>query len=138
MNFNIKKEFEMESRAIEIKNPKEDTRKMFAVAVNLEDIESGLITLHQSSILAACRFEAVGRAVEKYLNTGTLIHSYKVTINDGREDISEVLDLLLAGKKIGAIKLYREMSGLGLKEAKEACDRFAMEYNIKRDSNHSW
>lgn len=116
----------------------DDKQMIFAVAVNLEDVESGLITLHQLSVVAESRFEAIGRTVDRYLTTGTLIHSYQVTINDGREDISEIIDLLLAGKKIAAIKLYREKSGLGLKEAKEAVDGFEVEYNIKRDSSRNW
>jgi ribosomal protein L7/L12 len=32
----------------------------------------------------------------------------------------EVIDLVLAGDRIGAIKKYRELTGLGLDEAKEA------------------
>jgi ribosomal protein L7/L12 len=34
----------------------------------------------------------------------------------------EIRELLLAGKKIEAIKRYRESSGLGLKESKDAVD----------------
>jgi len=36
---------------------------------------------------------------------------------------AEVRDLLAAGNKIGAIKLYRELTGLGLAEAKAAVER---------------
>ena len=116
----------------------ENNMKNYAVAVNLEDLDSGLITLHQTSLTAKCRFEAIGRAVDKFLTNGTLLHSYKVTINDGCEELSEVIDLLLAGKKIAAIKKYREMSGMGLKEAKVAVDQFEIEYNIKQDSRLNW
>lgn len=35
----------------------------------------------------------------------------------------EVLQLIRAGKKIEAIKVYREAMGVGLKEAKEAVER---------------
>jgi ribosomal protein L7/L12 len=35
---------------------------------------------------------------------------------------SEVRRLLSAGDKIGAIKVYRELTGLGLKESKDAVD----------------
>ena len=38
---------------------------------------------------------------------------------------SEVLDLIRQGKKIAAIKLYREQTGAGLKEAKNAVDAYA-------------
>jgi ribosomal protein L7/L12 len=34
----------------------------------------------------------------------------------------EVLRLIRGGNKIGAIKRYRELTGLGLKESKEAID----------------
>ncbi|TDE94816.1 hypothetical protein EXU48_08445 [Occultella glacieicola] len=37
---------------------------------------------------------------------------------------SRVADLLARGKKIEAIKAYREETGAGLKEAKDAVDRF--------------
>ena len=37
----------------------------------------------------------------------------------------ELRQLLLAGKKIQAIKVYRQITGVGLKEAKEAIDRMA-------------
>jgi ribosomal protein L7/L12 len=36
-----------------------------------------------------------------------------------------LIDLLYAGKKIAAIKLYREQTGLGLKESKEAVEALA-------------
>ena len=36
---------------------------------------------------------------------------------------AEIQQLLLEGNKIGAIKVYRTMTGVGLKEAKEAIDR---------------
>jgi len=36
--------------------------------------------------------------------------------------ISELADLIAGGRKIEAIKLYRELTGLGLKEAKDAID----------------
>jgi large subunit ribosomal protein L7/L12 len=35
-----------------------------------------------------------------------------------------VADLLARGKKIEAIKVYREETGVGLKEAKDAVERF--------------
>ena len=36
---------------------------------------------------------------------------------------AEVLELVRSGNKIGAIKRYREETGLGLREAKDAVDR---------------
>ena len=43
---------------------------------------------------------------------------------------AEVLGLLQQGKKIQAIKMYRERTGLGLKEAKTAIDRLEAEQAI--------
>lgn len=40
-----------------------------------------------------------------------------------------IQELILRGQKIQAIKLYREQSGVGLKEAKDAVDQ--MQVNLK-------
>ena len=42
----------------------------------------------------------------------------------------EIRELLLAGKKIEAIKQYRESSGLGLKESKDAVE--AIETDLRK------
>ncbi|MDC0358779.1 ribosomal protein L7/L12, partial [Oligoflexia bacterium] len=41
---------------------------------------------------------------------------------EGKESDEDVLRLALDGQKIMAIKLYREIHGVGLKEAKEAVE----------------
>jgi large subunit ribosomal protein L7/L12 len=43
----------------------------------------------------------------------------------------EVLALLKQGQKINAIKLYRQRTGAGLKEAKDAVEELARRYAIK-------
>jgi len=43
------------------------------------------------------------------------------------EDKQLLTETILAGKKIEAIKQYREMTGLGLKEAKDFIDQFTTE-----------
>lgn len=51
----------------------------------------------------------------------------------GRSDlpgVEAIREALLSGKKINAIKIYREIYGVGLKEAKEAVE--AMERNLYR------
>ena len=104
----------------------------YTVAVNLENIDSGLISLHQSSFLCANRYEAIGHAVEKFMSIeGGAIHSYKVTMTDGTEDISEYIELLEQGKKIQAIKVRREHTGDGLKESKEWIDALVAKYDIE-------
>lgn len=41
-----------------------------------------------------------------------------------KPDVRHIADLLLAGKKIEAIKAYMELSGVGLEEAKNAVERY--------------
>jgi hypothetical protein len=43
---------------------------------------------------------------------------------------AELLGLLNAGKKVSAVKLYRERHGVGLKEAKDAVEALAGEHGI--------
>ncbi|MCZ4125507.1 ribosomal protein L7/L12 [Streptomyces sp. H39-S7] len=38
-------------------------------------------------------------------------------------DLREIVELVCQGKKIQAIKVYRDLTGAGLKEAKEAVER---------------
>ena len=44
--------------------------------------------------------------------------------DDGRQ---QILNALMAGRKIEAIKLYREATGKGLKDAKDFIDRLVEE-----------
>ncbi|MBY0327818.1 MAG: ribosomal protein L7/L12 [Gemmataceae bacterium] len=53
--------------------------------------------------------------VEKKLDT--IISHLGVVINPGVDP--QLIELVRAGKKIEAIKLYRESTGVGLKEAKD-------------------
>ncbi|MCC6124016.1 MAG: ribosomal protein L7/L12 [Pirellulales bacterium] len=43
----------------------------------------------------------------------------------------DILSLMKGGKKIEAIKLYREKTGLGLKDAKDAVEALAAKYGIQ-------
>lgn len=43
---------------------------------------------------------------------------------------NQILELLAAGRKIAAIKLYREQTGRGLKEAKDAVEALAAQHGI--------
>lgn len=101
----------------------------YTVAVNLENLDSGLVTLHQAIFNSVNRYEAIGRAVDKFINADVAIHSYKVST--GNEEISEYIDLIEQGKKIAAVKLRREHTGDGLKESKDFIDNLAQEFNIK-------
>ncbi|HJT55927.1 MAG TPA: ribosomal protein L7/L12 [Ktedonobacteraceae bacterium] len=72
--------------------------------------------------------QAAKRAVEDIEAQMGLGHEQAQTSTSytGRgEDMEEVRRLIQAGQKINAIKLYRQITGVGLKEAKEAVDRMA-------------
>jgi hypothetical protein len=45
------------------------------------------------------------------------------------DKMNEVRSLIAAGNKIGAIKVYREITGVGLKEAKDAVEAMASDPN---------
>ena len=55
------------------------------------------------------------RAIERKLD---LIMA-SLSIEMPQEDHSDLRDLMAAGQKIQAIKLYRDQTGVGLREAKE-------------------
>lgn len=70
--------------------------------------------------------------LEKAVNAGLPIDSMltaPVPTNPAQGNwMQEVMDEIRAGRKINAIKIYRENSGLGLKESKDAVD--ALEKNL--------
>ena len=63
-------------------------------------------------------------AVETLAAGGTLAAEARSEANE------DVLELVRGGKKIGAIKVYRERYHVGLKEAKEAVEALAAEHGI--------
>lgn len=50
------------------------------------------------------------------------------------DQLAQLHGMIFAGQKITAIKLYREATGVGLKEAKDAVE--AMEANLRREQPH--
>jgi hypothetical protein len=46
------------------------------------------------------------------------------------EMVKQIQDLLAQGRKIDAIKRFREQTGVGLKEAKDAVERFAAAHGL--------
>jgi hypothetical protein len=70
-------------------------------------------------------------------STGTSSAGRQTTAATGppvSEFDSEVLALLTSGKKIDAIKFYRETKGTGLKEAKEAVEALGERHGVPRGS----
>lgn len=52
------------------------------------------------------------------------------------QQLEEVKRAIFAGKKIEAIKLHREATGLGLKESKEAVEK--LETELRRTDQHQF
>ncbi|MEU1784644.1 ribosomal protein L7/L12 [Streptomyces sparsogenes] len=80
-------------------------------------------------MVIATMWSAIERKVDK-LNRGTAQLTRKVDlilehlgIEEPQPDLARVRALIVEGKKIHAVKAYREITGAGLKEAKEAVDR---------------
>ncbi len=100
----------------------------FAAAIMTEDTESGVMDLIMDTIEANTREEAIGIMTDKFQGGHTLVHRVRaIFIGSGKDSqidvrVEEYITLLRAGTKIQAIKLYREHSGLGLKEAKDYID----------------
>ena len=69
---------------------------------------------------------AAKHAVER-LERGESFAADAAAANDPDQ---QILELLAAGKKIAAIKIYREQMQAGLKEAKEAVEAIAAEHGI--------
>ncbi|GAA5072632.1 ribosomal protein bL12 [Nocardia iowensis] len=67
--------------------------------------------------------EHLGIQESPALPTDEPVRAAPVTTRPGSGNFAEIDDLLAQGKKIHAIKRYRELTGCGLKEAKEAVER---------------
>jgi ribosomal protein L7/L12 len=57
--------------------------------------------------------------------------------NQKEDRLDRISNALLAGRKIEAIKAYQEMTGLGLRECKEAIDAMEASLKIKQPESFS-
>lgn len=107
----------------------------FAVAMRVE-AENCKQTIYQDIFQAANKYEAMGKALETFIRGGSIheVNVKKIVIGpegDYSYDLdSEILDLCRLGKKINAIKLRREKTGEGLKEAKDYVEALMVQHNI--------
>jgi ribosomal protein L7/L12 len=69
------------------------------------------------------RLNRLERKVDFLLRELNLVEKEEATLPDFGPVLTEVAELARQNRKIEAIKLYREMTGAGLKEAKEVVDR---------------
>lgn len=73
---------------------------------------------------------AEAKAAVEALERGQPISIEPSRVPQGTSQEADLLDLLRQGQKIAAIKLYRERTGVGLREAKEAVERLAAQHDI--------
>jgi hypothetical protein len=71
------------------------------------------------------RLNRLERKVDFLLEELNLVEKEEATLPDFGPVLSEVAELVRQNRKIEAIKLYREMTGVSLKEAKEVVDRLS-------------
>ncbi|MDJ0344975.1 ribosomal protein L7/L12 [Streptomyces sp. H10-C2] len=70
------------------------------------------------------RLQLMERRLERIERRQELILSHLgIAFEEVSPDLREIDELVRQGKKIQAIKVYRELTGAGLKEAKDAVDR---------------
>jgi ribosomal protein L7/L12 len=71
------------------------------------------------------RLNRLERKVDFLLRELNLVEKEEATLPDFDPVLSAVAELVRQNHKIEAIKLYRELTGVGLKEAKEVVDRLS-------------
>lgn len=104
----------------------------YAVAVMTESLDNGAMDLKLKCVEAVSREEAVGMGFDIFQAFGVTIHkvtAIRVLANDD-SSVSRYINECRAGRKISAIKMYREDTGLGLREAKEAIDVLCDKHGI--------
>ena len=69
------------------------------------------------------RLNRLERKVDFLLRELNLVEKEEATLPDFDPVLNKVVELVRLNRKIEAIKLYRELTGMGLKEAKEVVDR---------------
>ncbi len=71
------------------------------------------------------RLNRLERKVDFLLRELNLVEKEEATLPDFGPGLTAVAELARQNRKIEAIKLYREMTGAGLNEAKEVVDRLS-------------
>jgi hypothetical protein len=109
-------------------------KDVFAVAVMTENMDSGMMDLKHRVFDANSREEATGLGIEYYQGPGIVIHRISaIRVIHGTEgSLQPYINELHNGRKIAAIKLYREDTGVGLKEAKAFIDELEMKHGGRR------
>ncbi|MCA9034896.1 MAG: hypothetical protein KDA91_07200 [Planctomycetaceae bacterium] len=71
------------------------------------------------------------RAVEQLIEAEHLDEADANAPSDGKGDLQEIVALLQNGRKLEAIKLFRNQTRAGLKEAKQAVELIAAKHGIE-------
>lgn len=105
---------------------------IFAVAVMTESLDNGVMDLKLKCVEAVSREEAVGMGFDIFQTHGQTIHKVSAirVLADGDSSLSAYMDECRAGRKIYAIKMYREDTGVGLREAKDFIDAMCSKHGL--------
>jgi hypothetical protein len=107
---------------------------VYAVAIMTENMNSGVMDLKHRVFDANSREEATGKGMEYYQDMGIVIHRISaIRVSIGSDSaLQPYIDELHAGRKIQAIKMYRDDTGLGLRDAKEFIDELERQHGGRR------
>jgi hypothetical protein len=95
---------------------------IYAVAVAVES-NNGAVDVKLRTVDAVSREEAIGKGYEYYNDLDLTIHKVTaIRVVAGQDADAPYIEELRNGRKIAAIKMYREDTGVGLREAKEYID----------------
>lgn len=84
---------------------------------------AGLLMLALSAVMSRRATGTTARLVAIEHRLGLIMDHLGVT--EPEPDVADIVERMAAGKKVEAIKLYRQRTGLGLREAKDAVEEIA-------------
>lgn len=120
------KKLEENERGEEVDEEQEkEMENRYAVVLMYEDCDGRMVIRHML-VEAVSDTEALGQAVQTFQHVGNLVtfSVLKCSVKCSPLEM-RILELLKEGKKINAIKAYREETNVGLKEAKDWVDNKA-------------
>lgn len=84
---------------------------------------AGLLMLALSAVMSRRATGTTARLTAIEHRLGLIMDHLGVA--EPEPDVADIVERMVAGKKVEAIKLYRQRTGLGLREAKDAVEEIA-------------
>ncbi len=123
---------------LEIKCPKCDSNLLTVKANDFNDNNMSFLDLTKgkNEVILTClacgkEFKATeGSTTNPTITTETFVTQSTFSSSDLDATTKKIIELCTAGSKLEAIKYYKGISGLGLKESKEYIDNFVIQHKI--------